>query len=425
MVPRIFCPAVACPRCAYPNDHTFRYCQQCGYRRERLSPPVQAHLLVDVGSINARLAQLRSASHSTPYERQKSSLQGDLESFLATLPLPKDLPSASPDDVCRFLIWKDRSGKTQVHVLGCPQLGKKGLFQCGCPTHLAYGTVDSYIGKLRAIFRNAGRDGDWDSRLPYGNPASAQAVREYLKAVTAEQLQALVSPQQAHPLMSSPTVGPSDLFILARDQAFFKTLFFSGDRGSDLGVVKTPEILRFPDDSGFLFNHIWGKTLREGSSNVFGIRRHQNHALCPIAAIETYMAVASELGIDLTRGYLFRPTDPRGNVVDKPFAHPAAESRLKSYLAQANLDEGETLHSFRSGCAITLAMSGVGLADVMGHIGWRSDKTALYYLKLSEVLRIHLSVFENYDTSHIPTQLLIFAIYLNLFFVYLTRSGRL
>ena len=100
------------------------------------------------------------------------------------------------------------------------------------------------------------------------------------------------------------------------------------------------------------------------------------------------MAVASELGIDLTRGYLFRPTDPRGNVVDKPFAHPAAESRLKSYLAQANLDEGETLHSFRSGCAITLAMSGVGLADVMGHIGWRSDKTALYYLKLSEVLRV-------------------------------------
>ena len=28
------------------------------------------------------------------------------------------------------------------------------------------------------------------------------------------------------------------------------------------------------------------------------------------------------------------------------------------------------------------------LADVMGHIGWRSDKTALYYLKLSEVLRV-------------------------------------
>ena len=51
----------------------------------------------------------------------------------------------------------------------------------------------------------------------------------------------------------------SGLFILARDQAFFKILFFSGDRGSDLGMVKTGEILRFPRDDGLLFNHVGGK----------------------------------------------------------------------------------------------------------------------------------------------------------------------
>ncbi|KAK3734287.1 hypothetical protein QZH41_015130, partial [Actinostola sp. cb2023] len=365
-------------------------------------PPILLSFELDLHSIDARLAELRLAASAAPYEKQKSALQQELETFLAALPLPKNLPSSSPDHICKFLVWKDRLGKTQVHATGCPHLGRKGITLCGCPTRLAYGTVDSYIGKLRAIFRNTGQDEPWDGRLQSGNPASAQVVRDYLEAVTSEQLQARVTPKQAHPLfmqkllllsrflskqMTNTTVTPTDLFILARDQAYFKALFFSGDRGADLGLVKTPEILRFPDDTGFLFHHIWGKTLRDGSSNVFGLKRHPNQILCPIAAMETYVAIASELGINLSHGYLFRPTDPHGRIVDKPLTHPTAESRLKIYLTQAGIDEGETLHSFRSGCANTLALSGVRLADVMGHIGWRSDKTALYYLKLSEVLR--------------------------------------
>ena len=110
--------------------------------------------------------------------------------------------------------------------------------------------------------------------------------------------------------IAAHSINPSGLFILARDQAFFKTLFFSGDRGSDLGMVKTEEILRFPQNNGLLFNHVWGKTLRDGASNVFGIRRHLNPEVCPVKAIETYVAVASELRISATNGYLFRPTNP-------------------------------------------------------------------------------------------------------------------
>ena len=106
------------------------------------------------------------------------------------------------------------------------------------------------------------------------------------------------------------SVNSSGLFVLTRDQAFFKALFFSGDSGSDLGMVRTEEILRFPQDDGLLFNHVWGKTLRDGVSNVFGIRRHLNPELCPAKAIETYVAVATELRVSVTNGYLFRPTKP-------------------------------------------------------------------------------------------------------------------
>ena len=197
-----------------------------------------------------------------------------------------------PTDVSRFLVWKDRNGKTVLHVNGCP---------------------DAHLG-------------EWNTILGFGNPANSLEVQRYMKAFTEEQLRAHITPKQAVPLflpkllllarfwnkqMAEPSVTPSTLFLLARDQAFFRTLFFSADRGSDLGLVKTSEILHFPQDDGFLFNHIWGKTLKDGASNTFGIRRHQNPELCPVKAIETYVAICSELQIILTEGYLFRPTNPQ------------------------------------------------------------------------------------------------------------------
>ena len=147
------------------------------------------------------------------------------------------------------------------------------------------------------------------------------------------------------------------------------------------------EIIRYPDNSGLLFNHIWGKTLRDGASNVFGVCRHLNPDVYPIRAVENYVSMAAVLGLDLSTGYLFRPTDHRGAVSNFPFASSTAESRLRLYLKEGNIDEGETLHSFRPGCAITLAMTGSSLADIMSHVGWRKAETANYYMKLAQVLR--------------------------------------
>ena len=114
-----------------------------------------------------------------------------------------------------------------------------------------------------------------------------------------------------HPLLTSAKT-PIQRFIVARDQAYFKTMFFSGDRPSDLGQVKVSGILRFPNDVGFLFNHVWGKTLRDGDENVFGIRRNPHTSIPSIRGIEQYIEVARQMRVDLTRGYLFRPTTPTG-----------------------------------------------------------------------------------------------------------------
>ena len=64
---------------------------------------------------------------------------------------------------------------------------------------LSYKTVNSYIGKLRSIFHAIGRDGEWDKRLGLGNPAADKSVKDYLRLITAEQLQARITPKQATP----------------------------------------------------------------------------------------------------------------------------------------------------------------------------------------------------------------------------------
>ena len=104
-----------------------------------------------------------------------------------------------------------------------------------------------------------------------------------------------------------------------------------------------------PDDNGFLLNHIWGKTLGDGASNLFGLSQHPNSTLCPVKAKEEYVAFARRLGVSLTQGYLFRPTNLKGHVLDRPLSSATAEHQFKLYLKEARIDAGETLHSFHSG----------------------------------------------------------------------------
>ena len=65
----------------------------------------------------------------------------------------KSLASALPSDVIAFLVWKDRNGKTLVHLPDCVRSVHTTSLQpsCSCPRRLAFGTVDALIGKLRSF----------------------------------------------------------------------------------------------------------------------------------------------------------------------------------------------------------------------------------------------------------------------------------
>ena len=138
---------------------------------------------------------------------------------------------------------------------------------------------------------------------------------------------------QSEQSMKLLSISPTQRFILAMDQAYFKAVFFSADRPGVMGQVKVPEILRFPNNDGWLFNHVWGKTLRDGNFNIFGIQRNPQSKLCRVRGIEQYLAVSDQLRVDLS-GYLFHPTNPRGATVNEPFSSSAAVARPKTYLKQ-------------------------------------------------------------------------------------------
>lgn len=256
MVPCLWCPAVQCPECSYPNDHDFSFCQRCGYRRLFYSQQsVNSKIQLDLPSINNRLQSIQALRASKPYEKQKSALQKELENFLFSLPLSKSLSSAAPQDLVRFLIYKDRKGKTKVHKSTCPLFGSHSKERCQCPVRLAAGTVDSLIGKLRSIFNNAGRAGPWCDLLGTGNPASHHSLKGYRRFLYQEQASSHVSPKQSVPIFLdklwklcqhlnylaylSCDTAPLNRYIFARDLAFFCVDFFSGDRASDLGRTLT------------------------------------------------------------------------------------------------------------------------------------------------------------------------------------------
>ena len=149
-IPRL--QSVKCPTGRHANDFDFRFCQRCGYKRKFITTPVKHHsdVVVNLDDIEVRLQQLLNYDQATSYKKQKDSLQRELEAFLGALPGFVTMATVTPRNLCRFLIFKDRHGKTQVHR-NCEFLGQRGKHSCGCSLRLSYKTVDSYIGKLRSI----------------------------------------------------------------------------------------------------------------------------------------------------------------------------------------------------------------------------------------------------------------------------------
>ena len=380
------------------------------YILSRVSPLSYFPLFQNVAFV-ARRKQLRSLVCDSKYSIQKDRLRQDFEAFLSTrafCPPPlctaSSLETASPIDIVRFLHDRDSRGRTTVHAMNCPHFGNSGLFSCDCPRHLAAGTIDSYIGQLRAVFNDLGRLGKYVPGDLRSNPCDSSEVRTWLKASEKEQRLHRVPVVQARPIFSPhlrmlamkikaleaslPVSSPflPDRYLLKRDSCFFKVQWFCGDRAGDLGNALGKEVVRLEDGS-LLFNHTIGKQIRQSDGQLLVVPPvPECPELCPVAAFDDFVAACRSNGINLAASYLFAPTKSPCHLSLRPapFSSAAATKRLKFYLPEDDL----TAHGARAGCAITLAMLGASLETIMEHCRWATTRVARHYTKVEKIRRL-------------------------------------
>ena len=354
-------------------------------------------LHVDQDAIHQRIAELESVTKCTKYAKQKAGLKTELEAFLACLTDKKNLDNASPADVRMFLAHKDLHGKTQIHSMTCAFRGRHGSFSCGCPFRRSYGSLDSLVGQLRAIFRDHGRDREWNDIFGCGNPVASCIIRGYLSSARLEQSSAGVSPKQSAPLfadkltmisrhisyrLSNPNLVKQEKFILHRDRAFLQILGQTGDRAGDLANLLSDQIFWLPEKEGLFFCLHKGKTVSLEDPRTVIIMQSQALDFCPVNSLLSYIALCKDLDLDLKTGYLFRAWDTSCNTIsDKPFSSAAVNARLKSYLQRLHIWDGETPHGTRSGVALTLSWLGFGVDAIKNHVGWKTDKMYRHYTK--------------------------------------------
>lgn len=146
-----------------------------------------------------------------------------------------------------------------------------------------------------------------------------------------------------------------------------------------------------PDDPGFIFHHTFGKTIRgkrAKDANIFAIKQCSDNTVCPVSNLKLSVQLSDLMKIDLRDGYLSRVSDRKGNISNSPFIGSTIANRLHAHLTALNIDDGETMHSFSSGCSITLSLLGASDQQVANHVGWRSLETARYYMQADKVMQL-------------------------------------
>jgi hypothetical protein len=202
-----------------------------------------------ITKINDRIKSLDALLNSASYSKQKCNLIKEMENVLVLLDPLKNFSNATPEDVRKYLIFKEKDGKMQLHDDKCQFRTNYGLQCCLCPRTLAFKSVDYLLGKIRALFRDEWRSGEWNPMLLTANPAASNILKTHLQAVTQEQVNATVSIKQATPLMFSKlgqlcrhlsyrVFAEEDSltrFLFARDLVYLSILCHSGSRGGNRG----------------------------------------------------------------------------------------------------------------------------------------------------------------------------------------------
>lgn len=411
---------VLCSRCHGENDEQFHHCQWCGRKRpdrENQARSGQAMLLIDEVALTKRLVQFEKDVAAQASTKSRSATAVQFGNFLAsrTAGAATHIEQTQPQDVVQFFCWLDTSGlrrRTVVHARDCEAVGTSNLSACSasstgeCAIRYAHESLrTNHLSKLSGVFeKELGVTGEWSDSRRTGNPVRSQLVDQYMHFTRREQKQAGVLVKQAPTMLRSHLreivcplqarlqreTSTLNTLVLARDIALFTVAFSTTKRGDELTRTLIQRILRLPNRSGLMFNFQWGKTLRDGSDHLITVPYEEECvATCPVRAVEQFVEIGRYAGWDMSKGYLFPSITRRGETVvrgTEPISAKQMTATLKKYAKEIGEVQAFSMHSFRSGGAVSRALAGESLATIMQKAYWKNPKTAWRYMRLLEVV---------------------------------------
>ena len=364
-----------------------------------------ALLCIDEYAIEQIFAQFTKAVAGKPSTRRRDSASLLSERFLQSTVAggPAHMGMAQSNDVVTFLCWLDSCSekrRTAVYARDCKAVGTSELSNCptteeGCTLRYAHDSLrTNYVSKLAMAYeRDLGVTHDWNSALRTCNPVRSDLVTQYMAFIREKKKKAGVEVSQAPAMLHSHlaaiiayimtlrlrcTQDPSDRAVLARDIALFTVAFNILLRGDGLSRTLLQRILRLPNECGFLFNFQWGKTMPDGADHLMIVEYDTKRmTTCPIRPVEQYIAVGTALGWNMTQGYLFPRISRRPNTGapirgKTSISAPDMTKALKVHARNAGERTAFTMHSFRSGGALTRALTGEDLPTVIQRAFWKN-----------------------------------------------------
>lgn len=420
---------VLCASCNGQNDDFFRFCQFCkapsAAVEEASDRYTKTPLDIDEQALGARVDQFHAAIAESTSEKRRDAVTDLFARFLKSRVGTghTHMADAQPKDVLDFLCWLDSCGdrrRTVVHDRYCVGVGTDSFAECStmegaCTLRYAAESLrTNYMSKLATAYeRDLGVAPVWNEQLRTGNPVRSEVVTRYMAFIRSEQKRAGVLVKQAPVLLQTDLaaiVGPmrarlqntrdaANRLILARNIAIFTVAFSTTKRGDELTRTLIQRILRLPNRSGFLFKFQWGKTMRDGSDHLLTVPYDDEHlATCAIRAVEQWVSLGEYHGWDMTKGYLFSSisvTATGSPVRDKrPLTAAQMTQMLKQSAAAAGVRVDCSMHSFRSGGAVSRALKGDDLSQIMQRAFWKNPATAWRYMQLAKVVSPGSSGYE-------------------------------
>ncbi|CAN0147179.1 unnamed protein product, partial [Laminaria digitata] len=163
-----------------------------------------------------------------------------------------------------------------------------------------------------------------------------------------------------------------------RDVAIFCLAFHTMKRGFELSVAVVSQVLQMSEGEGFIFNFLFGKTIRTSSQAVVVRRNLDCREICAVAAMVEYQQATESL--HWGQGFLFPSVLESGEKGDLALT-PAQMTTNQTHLRPAGM-EGKryTMHSFRVRGAASHNMDGTAMDVLMEYVGWKSSTTARRYV---------------------------------------------